>query len=200
MASYANLTPELIKQSITELGDGTYAVQYIKSGKSYFYRIDGDLPSSSNGSLVAAQFGQEHSLWVALMEKAWAFFRKGLGTYASIDSGWMSEVCSALGRSSAFTAVNLTDNGVTLLSQIKDQVDAGKSVTVGTWSSQPGGSIMVGSHAYTVMSVNNDGTLTCRNPWSVDGYVCADGLNDGFVTITAAQFVASIDAFCVADV
>ena len=61
---------------------------------------------------------------------------------------------------------------------------------------------MVGSHAYTITAVQSDGhggyTLTVRNPWGVDGYTTADGKNDGYVTLTAAQFTADIDAICIA--
>lgn len=202
LASYAKVDPTLIKQSIVDLGDGTYAVQFKTNGVAKFYRVDADLPSYSASATAGAGLGVQSSLWVALMEKAWTFARKGAGSYASIEAGWMSEVASAFGKTSTYVDVSAGANGTALLQQIQQALAAGKSVTVGTNTSQASGSTMVGSHAYTVVSVQADGkgglTLTVRNPWGIDGYTTADGKNDGLVTLTSAQFTADIDAVNIA--
>lgn len=202
LASYAKIDPTLIKQSIVDLGDGSYAVQFKSNGTNQYYRVSADLPSYNNSQTAAAGLGTQNSLWVALMEKAWTFARKSAGSYASIEAGWMSEVASAFGKTSNFSDVSTHTDGNALLATIQQALAAGKSVTLGTNNSQASGSTMVGSHAYTVMSVQSDGkggyTVIVRNPWGIDGYTTADGKNDGYVTLSATQFTADIDAINIA--
>jgi len=180
LSSVAKVNPNAIKQSIVDLGDGTYAVQFTKGNTQTFIRIDADLPTWSNGALAYANAGSQGSLWVALMEKAFAQFRTGANSYASIEGGWMTEVATALGKNST-TTYNKTD----LVSVIKSALEAGKSVTYGA-NTPTDGAPLIGSHAYTVDRVNTDGTVTLRNPWAVDG-IGHDNANDGYVTVTAAQ-------------
>jgi len=60
--------------------------------------VDGDLPMTSGGAMHAARLGQEESIWVAILEKTWAFRRRNEGTYDSIDSnGSTREVLNGLG-------------------------------------------------------------------------------------------------------
>ncbi|HMB94786.1 MAG TPA: C2 family cysteine protease [Tepidisphaeraceae bacterium] len=201
MGSFAELDANMIKQSIVSLGDGSYAVEFVKNAKDVFYRIDADLPSYSPSQLAYAGFGADNSIWAALYEKAWTFARSGAGTYASIASGWMGSVASVFGKNNDF---GYTNGDVTaLLSTLETALGAGKSVTVGTYGTQPGGSIVVGGHAYSVEGITDDGqgnvSIRVRNPWGVDGYVCADGSNDGYVTLTVAQFTASMQDYCISD-
>ena len=198
LASLAKDAPQTIRESVVDLGDGTYAVQFTQNnGTKVFVRVDNDLPTYkwSGGRVLAyAGLGAEGSVWVAVMEKAWAFFRTGAGTYDSIAAGWMDESYSALGVASqnAFAA---PVNGQALLNQIRNELAAGRSVTyaVGTPAA---GSNLVGYHAYTVEGVGLDGngnpaTLRLRNPWAKDGYVSTDGANDGYLTVSAEHALAS---------
>ncbi len=196
LASVAEHDQNLIEQSVVDLGDGTYAVQFSKSsGTKTFVRVDNDLATYSwNRSLPAyANLGNGGSMWVAIMEKAFTYFRKGSGTYSSISSGLMSEVYTDLGKpaSSTWTSANSDD----LIAKIEDLLSQNQSVTAACFNS-PTGSNMVTSHAYTVDHVvdNGDGTksVVVRNPWGVDGYSCNDGSNDGYVTLTAAQAFAAL--------
>jgi Ca2+-binding RTX toxin-like protein len=201
LGSFAELDPTMIKQSIVALGDGTYAVQYVKNGKDDFYRVDADLPSYSTSQLSYAGFGAQNSIWAALFEKAWTFARTTAGTYASIASGWMGSVASAFGKNNDFGYTN--GDPTALVTTLENAVNAGKSVTVGTYGTQPGGSIIVGGHAYSIEHITDDGagnvTLTVRNPWGVDGYTSVDGSNDGYVTVSLAQFTASMQDYCISD-
>ena len=188
LSSTAKVDANVIKQSVVELGDGTYAVKFVKNGSEVYYRVDGQLPTWGNGALAYANTGTQNSVWVAIMEKAYAFFRTGAGTYASIESGWMSEVYSALGKTSTsmFSAASSAD----LLSVIKSALEQGKSVTYGA-ATPTDGAPLIGNHAYMVDHVNADShgnlvSVTLRNPWGIDG-AGNDGANDGYVTITAAQ-------------
>src|SRR5262245_27840347 len=74
--------------SIVALGDGTYAVRFFKSGQEVYERIDADLPtySWSTTTLAYNSFGVDGSMWAPMIEKAFAYFRRGLNTYASISA------------------------------------------------------------------------------------------------------------------
>jgi hypothetical protein len=196
LASIASHNQNVIEQSVVDLGDGTYGVQFAKSnGTKTFVRVDNDLATYTwNKSLPAyANLGNEGSMWVAIIEKAFTYFRKGSGTYASISSGLMSEAFTAMGKpaSSTWTALNSDD----LISKIENLLSQNQSVTAACFTS-PAGSNMVTSHAYTVDHVvtNEDGTksVVVRNPWGVDNSTSNDGANDGYVTLTAAQAFAAL--------
>ncbi|WP_428937473.1 C2 family cysteine protease [Fontivita pretiosa] len=194
LASVAKVNPNLIRQSIVDLGDGTYAVRYYFDDQPMYVRIDGDLPTGmKSGSLVYAQFGADNSTWVALMEKAYAFYRNWGGSYAGLSSGWMSEGYWALGRQS-YSTFQTDPRSINLLETIKADLDAGKSVTYA--AGDPGNAPLIGYHAYAVEDVTLDATgtpvqLKLRNPWGIDG-AGNDGSDDGVVTITEAQAKASM--------
>ena len=101
LASVAKADPQEIRQRIADLGDGTYIVQFKSAGKDVHVRVDADLPSYSTSSLAYAGFGAGGSIWAAIMEKAYAMFRKGEASYASLESGWMSEAFGDLGFTSS---------------------------------------------------------------------------------------------------
>jgi hypothetical protein len=89
---------ELVRRNMVDLGDGTYAVRYQGFWGAEYIRVDGDLPVNADGTMHGARLGVEDSTWVAILEKSWAFRRKGEGTYDSIDNGGSeNEVLGALG-------------------------------------------------------------------------------------------------------
>ena len=198
LGSVAAVNPTEIRESVVDLGDGTYGVQFTKGGNSVFVRVDHDLPTAGNTLDTAyAALGKQGSMWVAVMEKAYAFFRTGAGTYGSLESGWMSEGYSALGVSSHSTYQ--ASGATALLNLIKNDLAMGKSVTyaVGTPAA---GSNLCGYHAYAVDAVvrNAGGTpthLRLRNPWGTDGTAVTDGHDDGYVTVTAQQAYGSLLGF-----
>lgn len=186
LSSVAGTTPRVIRQAITEVGDGTYVVRFKWSTLDMYYRIDADLPTW-NGHLAYARQGREGSLWVALLEKAYAFQRFADGKYASLSGGWMSEIYGALGE--GVVAIGSATDGVSLLNQTQDLLLSGKAVTVGILN--PNGAPLIGSHAYTVIRVVYDESgvpigVVLRNPWGFDG-AGDDGANDGYVTVSADQ-------------
>ena len=188
LSSVAKTDPNAIKQSVVDLGDGTYAVQFTKGKTQVFVRVDGQLPTWGNGQLAYANTGAEGSIWVAIMEKAYAQFRTGANTYASIEGGWMTEVYTALGKAS--TTVTSAPTALSLIDTVAAALAQGKSVTYGANTPTDGASL-IGDHAYTVDHVNFDAngnavSVTLRNPWGIDG-IGNDGQNDGYVTITATQ-------------
>jgi hypothetical protein len=145
LASTAKVDPNLIKQSVADLGDGTYAVQFTNgSGVKECVRITGELPTSS-GRLIYDGLGSQNSIWAALMEKAFAVVRKGSNTYASIASGLPAEGYTDLGAA-AINGFPSFSNGTQLLSDIATDLNAGQAV-----------SFMAGGHVYSVTSVDSVG-------------------------------------------
>ena len=199
LGAVAKANPDKIRQSVVDLGDGTYAVQYYNGSSPVFYRVDADLPTSG-GNLVQQGFGLENSIWTAIMEKAFTHHRTGANTYASIGWGWMSEVFSDLGVAS--TDYNSPASALALLNHLAAELAAGKAVTYAA-NSPSAGSPLAGSHAYMVDAVNYGWvwtgaawswqavSVTLRNPWKTDGPV-TQGANDGWITVTGAQ---ALDAF-----
>jgi hypothetical protein len=188
LASVAKLSPELIRNRVADLGDGTYAVQFMKRGVEVYVRVDGTLPSSDSGSLVYAQLGRQSSLWVAIVEKAYALFRDPQGRYESLQGGFMGEVYEDLGlpADSVFTS----DSGSSLLQMLNDAISAGEAVTFATIT-KIGKVPVLSDHAYMVDKViaGHGGGLTklrLFNPWGRDG-AGHDSKDDGYITLTASQ-------------
>jgi hypothetical protein len=201
LSSMAGVNPSAIRERVVELGDGTYAVEFTRNnGGKAFVRVDGELPVGSWGGIFYAGLGAQNSIWVAVMEKAYACFRdveataagSYVASYENLDGGWMDEAFSDLGYASS--AVWSTTDAATLLNQIKSQLDAGKAVTLAIDAAGLGAPV-VEDHAYSVIGVETDaqGTATSlllRNPWGSDG-AGSVGADDGYVRLTAAQAFAS---------
>ena len=142
--------------------------------------------------MAFAKLGAQQSTWVAIMEKAYAFYRYNTANYADLEGGWMSPVYSALGCSGTSNFYSAS-NATALLNLIQQQLAAGKSVTYAC-NSPSSGAPLIGSHAYSVDHVNFSGgvavSVTLRNPWGVDG-AGNDGANDGYVTVSAQHAFGS---------
>src|SRR4051794_24156793 len=86
LAAVARTCPNRTRQTVCDLGDGTYAVDFHTPAGHEFVRVDGDL-WSKNDKPIYAKLGQEDSLWVPIVEKAWAIARRGESSYESIAGG-----------------------------------------------------------------------------------------------------------------
>jgi hypothetical protein len=195
LSSIAKTDPGMIRRSVASLGDGTYAVQFVRAGRKVFVRVDADLPTWGGANLAYAAYGAQQSIWVPILEKAFAIFRTGQARYASIAGGWMTEVYAAFGRAS--TTAWKAASAQALLQTVKQDLAAGQSVTWGVFT-VPKGAPLISGHAYSVDSVVTDsaGNLTglrLRNPWGTDG-AGNDGANDGYVTLTPTQALAAFTA------
>ena len=186
LASVAKTDPNLIRQSVVSLGDGTFAVQFHENGQSVFVRVDSTLPVWSWGALAYEGEGAQGSVWAAIMEKAFAVYRDAsqgqVASYNNIDSGWMDEVYSDLGKNA--TDIWSAANGNALLQTLGAALSQGKSVTFAV-DNAPANSGLVSDHAYTVIAVGTDAngnpTLTLRNPWGVS----ATGSGSPYITVSA---------------
>jgi hypothetical protein len=194
LSALAKTKPNLIRQSIVDLGDGTYAVQFYRGSTKHFIRLDNDLPIRSDTMLpYYASLGAEGSMWVAVMEKAFAFFREDEGTYSSISGGWPDDAYSLfhLGDEWTYPGMGpsaLYNNPQWFFSRVKTLLDEGRPVTLCTAS---GGGYLEELHCYMVdhLVCDSDGDImqvVLRNPWGTDG-ASGDSTDDGYVTLTANQ-------------
>jgi hypothetical protein len=206
LAGIARADQNAIHQIIADMGDGTYAVRL---GGNY-YRVDADLPVLDfvSMNLEYARVGQENCIWVPLVEKAYAHFRTGANTYASLDRGWETE---------ALRGLNATDIHQRFVGTDRDDLDEGRTYLrslLGTLESRMATGTVVtvafmsiefmcpceNEHAYTLVAVNRDDvgrivSVTLRNPWGYDGGpedVPDDSdPSDGLVTVTIGQMLHS---------
>ena len=193
LAAFAGQNPQKLEQSAVDLGDGTYAVEFFTNGTPSFVRMSNYLPAGGFEGLDYAHPGTNNTMWAAIMEKAFAYFRTGANTYASTNSGWMGEVYSDLNVGSVnFFPSSYTESA--FYNMLLSDMNGGKEVTVGTTNAPN----LVSDHAYTLISVSIDGSgathYTVRNPWGVSG----DSMENsgGYATLTFAQMVSNFADGC----
>jgi hypothetical protein len=154
LAATAATDPNHIRQSICDLGDGTYAVQFTNgSGAIEYVRVTGDLPTSG-GSPAYAGLGAQGSLWVALMEKAYAVVHTGAESYSSLSGGEPGGSLEDIGATSVWGLQSVT-SATQLLTQMSSDLASGAAVTY-----------TMNGHVYTVDSVNlTTDEVYLRNPY-----------------------------------
>jgi hypothetical protein len=194
LAAIAGTDPGQIRQEVVELADGTFLVRFSSKGTIVYEHVDAELPTYSNGQLAYAQLGQGDSLWVAIMEKAFAIFRDNQDSYADISAGWMNEVYTDLGLTTTTTDQASQANAGDMMSLIQSELAENQAVTVAILTVTPDAPLLA-DHAYSVDSVVvTDGVvtgLTLRNPWGNVG-VAGYAPNNGLVTITPDQAFSNI--------
>jgi Ca2+-binding RTX toxin-like protein len=89
LSSLAKTHPQHIRDMVTELGDGSYAVQfYDQSGNKVFVRVDSDFyKNDATNDVQYVRYGASQGMWAAVIEKAWAIHRYGSGSYDQIEGG-----------------------------------------------------------------------------------------------------------------
>lgn len=192
-------SPRAIVANIVDFNDGTYGVRLGNS----FYRVDNDLPTNSTGDTIPAfaqlgRGGATNYMWVAVAEKAFAHYRTGANSYASISGGWSVEVNRAFRTAAAgdksFTAYT---SAAALANEIYNRWNTYGAVTVGfagdAKKAASNTTPLILGHMYTVTSVtrNSSGvvtSITMRNPWGYDGGTVTTGdAFDGYIMVTPAQ-------------
>jgi hypothetical protein len=201
LSAIAQTDPNQICQDIVELNDGTYLVRFMNGNTPVFEHLDNKLPVNSGGNLVYSQLGTGSSMWVPMMEKAFAVYRNSDNSYQNISAGWMSEVSDDLGLPAVDTFSFSSANS--MLSLIQSELSEGDAVTVGI-DYVPSGAPLISDHAYTVVAVTTDSSgdltgLELRNPWGMVG-VSGYASNGGYLTITPAQAFAAIEGVSAAAV
>ncbi len=169
LAGMAQEDPSLIRNSVVDLGDGTYAVEFYKSGTPEFFRVNNQFPDGGFvDGLAYAHPGTDNTIWAMVMEKAFCDFRSGKNTYASISWGNAAEPYTDLNQTLT-TTKPVTFSDAILYLRLAIDLANHEAVRLCT----PGGAPQpVGSHCYTLLSVgdvNNVLEFTVRNPWGTSG-------------------------------
>jgi fibronectin type 3 domain-containing protein len=193
LAAFAQQDPNLLVQSAVDMGDGTYVVQFMNGSTPTFVRVSNQFSTGGFDGYEYAHPGANGTIWAAVIEKAFAYYRTDANTYASIASGWMGEVYGDFGLSSEEFVPSALSQSI-LYSEMSSDLAAGDSITLGTSNSAPN---LVSDHAYTLVSVSDVGgnmTFTVRNPWGFSG----DSLENsqGIATLTYAEFCNNFIAGC----
>jgi len=204
LGTIANVDPQQIRNNITSLGDGTYAMEFFENGSPVFVRVDGNLPVQNN-RLFGANFGTGGSIWVPLMEKGFAYFdsiEQGYSpSYAVIDKGGFADptLYALTGTDPTGTynllngndSMSMFDNSETNFANwINQELGQGDAIEMAiynhTSSEMAIPNVLVNDHMYGVLSdtVNSSGDVTgfwVRNPWGYDtpSGIAASGHNDG---------------------
>jgi len=198
LAAFANTTSATLQNTAVDLGDGTYAVEYLPNGAANpgtFVRVDGLVSSGPYAGYENAQPGASGNIWALIMEKSFAYFRTGANTFASLNGGWMSEVYSDFGIANTNISLSTTESAFD--ATLTTAVNLSKPVTFATYVRPPN---LVGNHVYTFvgMSLNSKGQILyeVRNPWGVSG----DRLENsqGYAFLTFAQMQANFQLGTVA--
>jgi hypothetical protein len=193
LQSLARWQPDKLRELAVDLGDGTYAVQMYQNGVTQYVRVDGELPTAPWGGLLYAYPGSSGNMWAVIMEKAYAYFRMGQNSYASLNFGWMTSVYP-LWRVNSFL-YTLPSDQESFYTLVSGELAANKPVDIGTDSIIQAGAPLIASHCYAVMAVSEDATgtvwVTLRNPWGVDGFNWDSNPIDGLITITYAMLEAN---------
>jgi hypothetical protein len=186
LAAFAGVKPSMLQESAVDLGDGTFAVQFFQGGAPVYVRVASDFAVGGFSGYKFAHPGSNNTIWAAVMEKAFCYFRTGDNIYASISSGWMGDVYADLGvNSTAFFSSNYDEGS--LFNMLSNGLAGGNAITLGTVSPPD----LVADHAYTLISVSRDATgathYVVRNPWGESGDSLED--NQGYATLNFTQFV-----------
>ena len=146
-------------------------------------RVDGDLSAGGFDGLAYAHPNGGGPQWAAIFEKAYAFFRTGANTYASLTWGWTGSAFADLG----VATTTFSTGGGSLFSTLTTALANNKAIAAITNANVAASVPVIASHAYTVVSTSvAAGTqyITVRNPWGVDGAGSDADPLDGLVTIT----------------
>ncbi len=194
LSAVAKTSPNRIEQSVVDLGDGTYAIRfYDKLKVQHYYRVDADLPAWTDGDPAFAGLGIGGALWGPILEKGWAFFRKNLGSYASIEGGWPEHTYQSLGLRTTIHASTTWNTPQKMVEAIADLRSNGNAVSFVT---RHGSTVLAGLHVYSVDRVFQDfdgiSYVVLRNPWATDG-PSGDATNDGYVTLRADALFTAYD-------
>lgn len=198
LASLCNTNPEIIRQMVTSLGDGSYAVRFIRGGIETFVRVDAEL-STFWGRLNYAKLTPDGEIWVAIAEKAYAVFRTGANAYSSLDYGWMDAIYSDITGAAATKVSTAGQTAAAMAQLISSNLSSSHAVSAATSSSAT--DPLAGLHAYSVQAVEQraDGWyVTVLNPWGQDGNGSWDSNPmDGFLVLPMSMFLQNFSTICV---
>lgn len=189
---------------VADAGDGTYLV---KLG-DHFYRVDADLPTwSGAGDLRNAGLGVQDSMWVGVVEKAYAHFRTDGAnhSYWSLDSGNPADAARAFGLTDVgqqsygvidtvdglgvVTSTDVRFSSAELGDEIRTRFNLIGNVTICTDGALPNGTTLSANHCWAVTGFDTDAegnvtTVRLRNPWGSNLTVSVADMFDAGVWVT----------------
>jgi hypothetical protein len=203
LGAIAQEDPAVIEQNVVNFGDGTFGVDL---GGNY-YRVDDKLPVNLSGEVFTgyASLGVQESMWVPIVEKAFAYYasQNSTPTYSNLlaaNGGVTDDVYVAFGANPNNVA-SIPLNGVggitsaaNLASDFQILLEGNNSVAVGLTTAVAGTAVDTGlavtlpaNREYTVLSstTNFNGQVTSvvlRDP---------SGNNPDGVTVTIAALFAA---------
>lgn len=202
LASIAKTAPDRIRQLVTDLGDGTFAVHFHNAdGSDAVVRVDADFHRDpADGRLAYAGRRTDRVNWVSVVEKAWAYHRDQRGTYDSIADGNAPGISveRALGLpDSSYFSNGKADavrdgnpdpsvfaNAGAMFKRLLIEWQSGRAVTlsgpsilsrVGDGIDQVADNERRGQHVYMVKTVDlKYGTITLYDPYGTECTISAD--------------------------
>ncbi len=194
LGAIVNADPSTIQQNVVDFGDGTYGVAL----NGLFFRVDNQLPTPTFGGPVApayAQLGVDNSLWVPIVEKAFADYQAGTNSYGSLNGtggtsprGTPGDVFKAFGFTPTSLSLSSFSTGAQFGNTVKLAVDSGFPATLSVLTPSATATL-IANQVYTITdySTNSSGTVTqviLRNPMGIDGGGSMDNdPQDGILTI-----------------
>lgn len=174
LSSVAKARPEVLKDGITDNGDGTYDVRlYDARGRARTVTVDDELYRKKNAGPRYARGTDQKELWPALYEKAYAQMK---GSYEAIGNGGQarSAMQTITGKPSD-RVHNQSLSADALWGRVKGAVDGQRPIAADTYGSAKKytKSGLVDGHAYSVLGTQTDGGdryVVLRNPWASTEY------------------------------
>ena len=245
LAEIAYREPEVIKQAIVGIGDGNYIVRLFKlkplpteegvvfsydtSGEVY-YKVDGDLPIKTNGDLIYAKLGNRNkeaginmgtdgSLWVALIEKAYVYFRTSLNDYRYLSGGSSSFTFPAIANRTMLDIVytapldysdidwnNISLRNVSSFNNSETAFESGlnqiinidNSVITATTLGSADNTAFVNNHVYAMLNnpiEDSNFNLKVYNPWGRDGKTWDTDSDDGILEVNTTVSMQGLGYF-----
>lgn len=169
---------------------------------------NGDAQVMSRGDAAANADACEGEFWATVIHRGMLKYYKADYTtatgvananfgYGAGRGGNAKNGLSLLGNTSATEEAVSSSKPFNLafLTRMRDLLNRTNPIQpmiVGTMPTPPSSKV-VPAHSYQILSIDTSGNVVLRNPWGTDGGTGGDGVNDGRVTVTAAEFAANFN-------
>ncbi|HQY87473.1 MAG TPA: C2 family cysteine protease [Tepidisphaeraceae bacterium] len=194
LSSIVSKDPEFVRQMITNLGDGTFAVRFKTStGADQYVRVDADLRTANakGTTLKYAGFCDDNTMWVAVVEKALTFVRPSQSGYAKLFGGWTSQACQLLGVDFTTFTRSSVSSASQLVSKVNLELQADRAVTITVNDNAIDIGLTEGNvYVITSLVTNSDNTKSFKLRTATGGYR----------TVSAANMYAYMKEFTAATV
>jgi hypothetical protein len=177
--------PDLLKSMIVDNGNGTYGVRFYLNGNEVWVTVDRELPVDAYGNQIYADngVGQDHALWVPLLEKAYAQLSEtgmvdhpAVNSYENIDGNSTGVVLPAMSNINGNYYRTDASDWASKKQTLVDALAAHRDVVFETAHGAPhtynsaGLTELVDAHAFAVLGYDEaTGKFIVRNPWG-DAY------------------------------